>query len=59
MMHFKVELVDDNAVMPFRAYPDDAGFDLVLPNDIIIWPGEVIVADLGFIIQTIPHLHGN
>jgi len=51
MMHFKVELVDENAVMPFRAFPEDAGFDLVLPNDIIIWPGEVVVADLGFIIE--------
>lgn len=51
MEKFKVELVDENAVMPFKAYPDDAGYDLVSPTDVTIWPGEVVVVDLGFIIE--------
>lgn len=51
MKKFKVELVNEEAVMPFKAFPDDAGYDLILPHDIVVWPSDVEVVDLGFVIE--------
>ena len=37
-MTFTVQLDHEKAVIPTKAHPSDAGFDLYTPEDVCIWP---------------------
>ena len=43
--------ISDRALKPFRSYPDDAGLDLYVTDDIIIQPGQFIDLDTGWAIK--------
>lgn len=53
-MKFIVQLDSINAVMPKKAHPSDAGFDLVTPEDKTIYPGEVLPVNTYVRIQLEP-----
>ena len=38
--------IDEGGIIPTRAHKDDAGVDLYLPKDIIIWPRSTLHVDL-------------
>ena len=53
-MKFIVQLDSINAVIPTKAHPTDAGFDLVTPEDVIIYPGDVVPVNTFVRIQLQP-----
>jgi len=38
---FTVQLDHADAVIPKKAHPSDAGFDLYTPEDVCIWPNDI------------------
>jgi len=40
MEEFVIERMNDDAIIPTKAYETDAGFDLYLSEDLVIWPLE-------------------
>jgi dUTP pyrophosphatase len=49
-MTIKIQKLRDDAVIPQRAHPTDAGLDLVTPDSFALLVGERKVAKLGFAI---------
>lgn len=46
--------LNDNAIMPTKAYPTDSGFDLYASEDVIIEPGETTVVPTGIAVELPP-----
>jgi len=43
--------LNDNAIIPSKAFPTDSGFDLYASKDVIIGPGETTVVPTGIAVQ--------
>lgn len=43
--------LNDNAIIPTKAYPTDSGFDLYASEDVIIEPGETTVVPTGIAVE--------
>jgi dUTP pyrophosphatase len=50
-MSLRVRRLHDNAVIPRRAYPGDAGLDLHSVDDLVIGPGERAAVGTGIAIE--------
>ena|SRR5690554_6894501 len=46
--------LNDNAIIPTKAYPTDSGFDLYASKDVIIRPGETTVVPTGIAVELPP-----
>ena len=46
--------LNDNAIIPTKAYPTDSGFDLYASEDVIIEPGETTVVPTGIAVELPP-----
>lgn len=46
--------LNDNAIIPTKAYPTDSGFDLYASEDVIIEPGETIKVPTGIAVELPP-----
>src|SRR5690606_23673394 len=46
--------LNDNAIIPTKAYPTDSGFDLYASEDVIIEPGETVVVPTGIAVELPP-----
>jgi len=46
--------LNDNAIIPTKAYPTDSGFDLYASKDVIIEPGETVIVPTGIAIELPP-----
>lgn len=46
--------LNDNAVIPTKAFPTDSGFDLVASEDVIVEPGETKLITTGIAVQLPP-----
>lgn len=46
--------LNDDAIIPTKAYPTDSGFDLYASKDVIIKPGETAVVPTGIAVQLPP-----
>lgn len=47
-MKILIDRVNPSVKLPTKATPGSAGFDLYLPIDIFLTPGEVLLVDMGF-----------
>lgn len=50
-MKIQLKRLVDRAILPSRAYPDDAGLDLYVMDDRIMYPGEFHDIDTGWAIK--------
>lgn len=50
-MQLKIKKLSPDAKIPTYAHPGDAGFDLFVPNDIVINPGERLSIPLGLALE--------
>lgn len=50
-MKLLLKRLNDRALLPYRAYPDDAGLDLFIMDDIILLPGEFKDIDTGWAVK--------
>jgi dUTP pyrophosphatase len=51
MTQIKVKQLCENATIPTRAHPDDAGLDIYTPIDVILPPNQVVKIPLGIAIE--------
>jgi dUTP pyrophosphatase len=51
---FIIERMNDDAVIPTKAYPTDAGFDLYLSEELVIWSQETAIGKTGIRIELKP-----
>jgi dUTP pyrophosphatase len=54
-VNVKVKRLSDSAVIPSYANENDAGFDLVASEDVIIQPGETKIVPTGLAMEIPPH----
>ncbi len=47
MINLKIKRLFDNAILPTKAYLDDAAFDIYSPEDVIIKPHSSTIIDTG------------
>lgn len=50
-MQLKIKKLSENAKLPTYAHPGDAGFDLYVPEDVTIKPGERLSIPLGLAME--------
>jgi dUTP pyrophosphatase len=50
-MSFKIKKLNENAILPKRAYPSDAGIDLFTYEDVIIGVGQRKLVKVGLAIE--------
>lgn len=50
-MKLLLKRLNDRALLPSRSYPDDAGLDLYIMDDIKIWKGEFKDIDTGWAVK--------
>lgn len=54
MKILKVKKLRDDAIIPQKAHLTDSGFDLFTVEDIILWPGDTMLAKTGIAIELEP-----
>lgn len=50
-MKLLLKRLSERALLPYRAYPDDAGLDLFITDDVYIHPSQFIDLDAGWAIK--------
>lgn len=51
MQNIRIRKVKEEAVLPTKAHPSDAGFDIYAAEDVVIVPGSTLMIDTGVAIE--------